>query len=97
MPDHEATNGVRVTTAQIYNLLQETNGRVTSVQQTVTEVLKPKLDRHDAFIDALRENKADRKELAETDGRLATVEMRVYAILAGLIAALGGLKLTGIV
>lgn len=89
-------NGVRITNAQIYTLLQETNARVNSVQQTVKEVLYPGLHRVVGRVDALEKYKADTSALSKTEGRLATVEMRVYAIVAGLVAAFAGGKGIGL-
>jgi hypothetical protein len=90
------TNGVRVTNAEIYQLLLETNRRVGSVEQTMRETLKPGLDDARARITSLETNKADREIVVKTEGRLEKVEMRVYALLAGLIAALLGAKQLGI-
>lgn len=90
------TNGVRITNAQIYSLLQETNGRVNSVQQTVKEVLHPGLNTALARIDSLEKAKADREMVTEVKGRTTALEMRVYAIIGGLLAALGAGKGLGI-
>lgn len=97
MSDETPSNGVRITNVQIYTLLQETNGRVNSVQQTVKEVLHPGLDRVVARVDSLEKHKADTESVAKTEGRLATIEMRVYAILAGLVAAFAGARGIGLV
>lgn len=97
MPDDgPGTNGVRVTTADIYSLLTETNRRVMSVEQTVRETLRPSLDRHEERLNALAQAKADREAVAEQRGRIATLEMRVYAIIGGLVAALFGAKGLGL-
>lgn len=89
----EHTDGaVRVTQQRIYDLLLDTRDEVRAVRQSVEESLKPGLDHARADIRALREHKADKTELAKTDGRLSTVEYRVYAIVAGLITAFVGGK-----
>ena len=96
MPDEPQVNGVRVTNADIYQLLLETNRRVGSVEQTVRESLRPSIDRHEERIAALDREKADRELLAEQRGKIATLEMRVYAIIGGLVAALFGAKGLGL-
>lgn len=89
-------NGVRVTNADIYALLLETNRRVGSVEQTIRETLRPSIDRHEERLNSMDRAKADRELVAEQRGRIATLEMRVYAIIGGLIAALFGAKGLGI-
>lgn len=89
MADETRPNGVRITNDQIYTLLQETNRQVNSVQQTVKEVLHPGLDRALARIDAVEQNKASKELVAEVKGRTAALEYRVYAIIGGLLGALG--------
>ena len=96
MPDEPHHNGVRVTNADIYNLLLETNRRVHAVEQTVRETLRPSVDRHEERLNALDREKADREAVVEQRGRIATLEMRVYAIVGGLIAALFGAKGLGL-
>lgn len=54
MTDHEPTNGVRVTNAEIYKLLLEVNGRARSVQQTVDQVVLPRLSANEKEIDRMR-------------------------------------------
>lgn len=94
--DGPGTNGVRVTTADIYALLTETNRRVMSVEQTVRETLRPRLDRHEERLDAMIQAKADREQVVDIRDRTATLEMRVYAIIGGLVAALFGAKGLGL-
>lgn len=89
-------HGVRITNQDIYNLLLETNRRVSSVEQTVRETLRPSIDRHQERLDALDRVKADRDAVIEQRGRVATLEMRVYAIIGGLVAALFGAKGLGL-
>lgn len=93
---HPGEGGVRVTNADIYRLLLDTNGRVASVEQTVRETLRPGLDRALARIESLEKNKADKEAVTDIRGRTAALEMRVYAIVSGLIAALFGAKGLGI-
>lgn len=92
MTDGDASNGVRVTNAEIYRLQLETNGRVTSVQQTIREVVLPRLETHETRINS----KADGEALKATNARVATLELRLYAIGAGLVAAVIGGKGLGI-
>lgn len=73
----EHTNGVRVTNAEIYKLLLEVNGRARSVQQTVEQVVLPRLDVNEKNIDRL--------------------ELRLYAITSGLIAAALGANQLGLI
>lgn len=96
MTDHNADGSVRITNQKIYELLLDTRGDVSRVAQTMREVMKPGLETAKADIRHLSNTKADRTELAKTDGRLLTVEYRVYAIVAGLIAAFVGGKGLGI-
>jgi len=77
LPEHEGTNGVRVTNQAIYDKLVALEQRVASVDQSMTEVVKPTLN--------------------EQRLRLDRLEMRVYAILAGLIAAAIGAKGAGLI
>ena len=88
----EPANGVRVTNAEIYRLLLEANGRVSSVQQTMEQVVLPTLTNHAAALD----RKAEKDALSATDGRVQAIQMRVYAITSGLVAAVLGAKGLGI-
>ena len=92
----DSTNGVRVTNAEIYRLLLDTNSRVASVEQSVRDVLKPGLDDARARITSLETNKADQAIVVKTEGRVEKIEMRVYALLAGLIAAFLGANQLGV-
>lgn len=64
---HEPINGVRVTNAEIYQLLRAVEKKVDSVEQSVTETIKP--------------------QLKDQGDRIDSLEFRVFAILAGLSAA----------
>lgn len=96
MTEDAHSGGVRITNKDIYDLLLGVNTRVGSVEQTIRDLVRPSLDRHDERIHALEREKADMAALVKTDGRLEKVEMRVYAILSGLLAAIGAAKGLGI-
>ena len=93
---HPGESGVRVTNADIYKLLLDTNARAASVEQTIRETLKPGLEDVCARIKNLEEHKADKATVEKNVGRVAALEMRVYAIMSGLIAAVMGAKGLGI-
>lgn len=96
MPDEPQVNGVRITTREIYDLLVKVDGRVGRVEQSISDTLRPSLDRHEERISALDREKADRELLAEQRGQIRVLEMRVYAIIGGLVAALFGAKGLGL-
>ena len=96
MPEEPPVNGVRVTTGDIYTLLLETNRRVGSVEQSLRETLRPTIDRHEERLNAMDRAKADKEQVLDLRGRTATLEMRVYAIIGGLVAALFGAKGLGL-
>lgn len=96
MPDEPQVNGVRVTNAEIYQLLMSVDRRVGSVEQSIKETLRPSIDRHEERISALDREKADRELLSEQRGQIRVLEMRVYAIIGGLVAALFGAKGLGL-
>lgn len=84
---HETeANGVRVSNARIYELLLETREAVRNVSQTVAESVAPRLTAHD---EQLR-HKADSVAVAKLSDRIDRLELRIYAIMSGLIAALLG-------
>lgn len=89
-------NGVRVTNAEIYRLLLDTNARVASVDQTVRDVLKPGLESALEKARRLDQEKADAADLAKAQTRLERIELRMYAIVSGLVAAVVGGKGLGI-
>lgn len=90
--DNESTIGVRVSNAEIYRLLLDTNHRVGSVEQTIREVVLPDMvDQREAL-----KSKAEKEALEGVATRVSALEIRVYSILAGLIAALIGAKELGI-
>jgi hypothetical protein len=86
--EHDATNGVRVASAEIYRLLLEANGRVSSVQQTIEQVVMPTLKRHAAVLDT----KAEKSVVEDHEKELERMKVQVWAISAGLIAAGIGAK-----
>lgn len=92
MTEHHPEGGVRVTNAEIYRLLLEANGRVSSVQQTMEQVVMPSLRSHSEAID----RKADKATVAEQGAELSRVRMQVYAITSGLVAAALGANQLGL-
>lgn len=89
-------NGVRVTNAEIYRLLLDTNARIAAVDQTVREVLKPGLDEAKMLAERLAAEKASASDLARAQTRLERIELRMYAIVSGLVAAVVGGKGLGL-
>lgn len=96
MTEHES-GVVRVTNADIYRELLDQGRKIDRVDQTVRDVLKPGLETAKADIGSLKEHKADKVDVTATNGRVAQLEMRVYAIMSGLVAALIGLKQIGVI
>lgn len=94
--ESEHNTAVRITNADIYRLVSDTRERVQSLDQTVRDVLKPGLDSALSRLDAIDKAKADKELVVEARGRISTLEMRMYAIVSGLVAALLGGKATGI-
>ena len=93
----DAENGsVRVSNADIYRLLLDTDKKVDSVKQTVEDVLRPRLDSVAKKAAELAKEKADKQALDRAEARLEKVEVRLYAIVSGLIAAIVGAKGIGI-
>lgn len=92
-----AGNGVRITNADIYRLVSDTRERVQLLDQTVRDVLRPGLESAIARLDAMDKIKADKETLAEAKTRIATIEMRVYAIMSGLVAAGIGGRALGVI
>ena len=86
-------NGVRITNREIYDLLVRVDSRVGRVEQNLEKVVEPTLTRHD---EALK-HKAEKTDVAAVSGRTEKLEMRVYAVLAGLIAAVLGLNGMGVI
>lgn len=91
----EETNGssVRITTREIYDLLVRVDARVGRVEQSMEKVVEPTLSKHE---EALK-HKAEAAALATLAGRTERLEMRVYAVLAGLLAAVLGLNQLGVI
>lgn len=86
----------RVTLAEIYRLLIDTNYRVASVDQTVRDVLKPGLEAQQQTVAQLAKEKADAAALVALQRRVEKVELRMYAVVSGIIAAFVGGKGFGI-
>jgi len=96
MPEPEHPNGVRITNREIFDELTGISRQVASVKQTVERVLEPGLQTALTRIESLDKNKADKEIVVKTDGRVERIEMRMYAIMSGLIAALLGAKGLGL-
>ena len=96
MPDDHQVNGVRVTTYDIYQMVSKTDRNVVSVKQTIEEVIRPAIQRHETRLNEMDREKADRDLVDEVRSRTATLELRTYAIIGGLIAALFGAKGLGL-
>jgi len=88
-------NGVRVSNAQIYDLLMKTRDDVSSVKQTVEDVVKPGLNTALTAVTALTAGKAEKSAVEKIADRLDRIELRVYAIFAGIVAAALGAKGVG--
>lgn len=95
MTDNDG-NAVRVTNADIYRELLAQGRKLDRVASKVEDVLKPGLDGALASIEGLKNLKADKEAMAMTNGRVAQIEMRLYAIVAGLIAAIMGARGLGV-
>jgi len=78
---------VRITNADIYRLVSDMREKLFLLDQTVRDVMKPGLDSAIARLENLDKAKADKDTVTELRGRLATVEMRIFGVLAGLVAA----------
>lgn len=91
------SNGVRVSNADIYQLLLQTNREVALAQQTIREMILPTIVRHEGDIDILGRDKADGSRLTEAQARLDRLEIRVYGIMAGLVAAMLGASRIGLI
>lgn len=96
MTEAGGTNGVRVTNKDIYELLLGVNSRVASVEQTVRESIVPTIERHRVMLAQIEREKADAALVQQHATKIERVEMRVYAIVSGLIAAIFGAKGLGI-
>jgi hypothetical protein len=82
------TNGsVRITNADIYRLVSDMRDKLNLLDQSVRDSIKPKLETALTRLDAIDKSKADKDSVTELRGRLATVEMRIFGVLAGLVAA----------
>ena len=90
------TNGVKITNRDIYEILVDVRGRVGGVEQTMRQVVEPTLSKHEERLNAIAREKADREMVTEVKGRTSILEMRVYAIIGGLVAALFGAKGLGL-
>jgi hypothetical protein len=88
--------GVRVTNRDIYDLLLAVNARVAAVEQTVRESVVPTMERHRVHLAELDRIKADAATVALHTTKIERIEMRVYAIVSGLVAAIFGAKGIGI-
>ena len=97
MTDTDGNGSVRITNADIYREVRALSTAVTGLGQTMNDVVRPKLDRHDVQIDALKESKADKTETAKLDGAISSVRVQTYAIVSGVIAALVMLKTIGVI
>lgn len=98
MTEHEpGTNGVRVTNLDIYRELRDLGAIARSVKQSVDETLKPGLETARVDIAKLREYKADKAVVDKVDGEVDKLKLQVYALLAGVIAAVLGANQIGII
>lgn len=86
-------NGVRITNAQIYELLTQTRDEVRSVRQTVRESLVPQVRTN---TEALKV-KVDKSDFDEHVKRVATLELRVWAAIIGVLTTVAGLNISGII
>lgn len=93
MADGESTNGVRITNREIYDLLVKVDNRAARLEQNIEKVVEPTLARHD---EALK-HKADKDAVEKIAGRTEKLEMRVYAVLAGMVAGVMGLNGLGVI
>ena len=94
MPEEDSvTNGVRITNREIYDLLVRVDGRVAHVESAMKENIRPRL----SAVETALTSKADKETVQEARGRIATLEMRVYAIISGLVAAVLGLNAFGVI
>lgn len=88
MTDHE-NGSVRINNVDIYRELTAQGKLLARVAQTIDETLKPGMSTLTVRLENVERNKADKEGLVATNGRVEKLELRVYAIMAGLLAALG--------
>ena len=96
MSDDRPTNGVRINQEAIYRLLLETNQHVLLLNQTVREVIHPELRALANRVASLERDKADRQAVDETRKGLDKIEVRLYAMMVGIVIAALGAKGLGI-
>lgn len=89
----EPTVGVTVTLKDIYQLQLETHARVGRIESAMDEYVRPTLRRHEAQL----LTKASSAAVDANRSRIASLEVRLYGIVAGLVAALIGANSLGIV
>lgn len=89
----ENGGAVRINSASIYALLLETNGMVKSVKQTLDEKVLPEIADHETRI----QRSATTRALDETVKKVATLELRMYAAIIGILMAAAGLNVAGII
>ena len=98
MSEDSGGNGsVRITNSQIFTELRQMRDEVRGLKQSMDETLKPQIGELRSDVRSLGTLKADRVEVEKISGRTEKLEMRVYAVLAGLIAAIAGLNGIGII
>lgn len=86
-------NGVRISNGQIYRLLLETSREVASVRQTVQESLVPQVKSNTAAL----ATKVEKDDFDEHVKRVATLELRVWAAIIGVLVAISGLNISGLI
>ncbi len=88
----EHSGDVRISNSQIYALLLETVGEVRSVKQPVQETLLPQVKANTKELDT----KVSRRDFEAHVKKMATLEIRVYAAIIGILAAAAGLNISGV-